>query len=205
MLLVIVITYTPASFTKSTCCVWHNHGCSRRLGLFRQHRKNSQNVKNINPKLLLALGDFSYEKTSTCWLSVMKPIESITKISIGNHEDSDTLLNSYLNQFRLTKQYYSYDTNNVHVLIMSTEEEFEPNSDQYNFVVNDLRNAANNPDIKWIIVNMHNPFYASPNTCKESDCAGNEDYRESIIHCLTNMEWTLFYRVTSTTIKEVIR
>ena len=127
----------------------------------------------------MALGDFSYDKTSTCWLSVMKPIESITKISIGNHEDSDTLLNSYLNQFRLSKQYYSFDTNNVHVLIMSTEEEFEPNSDQYNFVVNDLRNAANNPDIKWIVVNMHNPFYSSPNECKASGCEGDKDFRES--------------------------
>jgi hypothetical protein len=109
----------------------------------------------------------------------MKPIESITKISIGNHEDSDTLLNSYLNQFRISKQYYSFDTNNVHVLIMSTEEEFEPNSDQYNFVVNDLRNAANNPDIKWIVVNMHNPFYSSPNECEASGCEGDKDFRES--------------------------
>ena len=49
---------------------------------------------------------------------------------------------------------------------MSTEEKFETNSEQYNFVVNDLRNAANNPDIKWIIVNMHYPFYSSPNTVR---------------------------------------
>ncbi|MFZ0252456.1 MAG: metallophosphoesterase [Nitrososphaeraceae archaeon] len=179
LLVIVTITYTPGSFQKvlaasdTTMAAAGDWGCSDNT------EKTVQNVRNLNPKLLLALGDFSYDKTSTCWLSVMKPIESITKISIGNHEDSDTLLNSYLNQFRLSKQYYSFDTNNVHVLIMSTEEESEPNSDQYNFVVNDLRNAANNPDIKWIVVNMHNPFYSSPNECKASGCEGDKDFRES--------------------------
>ena len=179
LLVIVTVTYTPASFQKvfaasdTTMAAAGDWGCSDNT------EKTVQNVRNLNPKLLLALGDFSYDKTSTCWLSVMKPIESITKISIGNHEDSDTLLNSYLNQFRLSKQYYSFDTNNVHVLIMSTEEEFEPNSDQYNYVVNDLRNAANNPDIKWIVVNMHNPFYSSPNECEASGCEGDKDFRES--------------------------
>ncbi|MDW0252538.1 MAG: metallophosphoesterase [Nitrososphaeraceae archaeon] len=179
LLVIVTVTYTPASFQKvlaasdTTMAAAGDWGCSDNT------EKTVQNVRNLNPKLLLALGDFSYDKTSTCWLSVMKPIESITKISIGNHEDSDTLLNSYLNQFRLSKQYYSFDTNNVHVLIMSTEEESEPNSDQYNFAVNDLRNAANNPDIKWIVVNMHNPFYSSQNECKASGCEGDKDFRES--------------------------
>ena len=180
MLLVIVtVTYTPASSQKVLAASGTTMAAAGDWGCSDNTEKTVQNVRNLNPKLLLALGDFSYDKTSTCWLSVMKPIESITKISIGNHEDSDTLLNSYLNQFRLSKQYYSFDTNNVHVLIMSTEEEFEPNSDQYNFVVNDLRNAANNPDIKWIIVNMHNPFYSSPNECEASGCEGDKDFRES--------------------------
>ena len=147
-------------------------GCSNNT------EKTVNNAKSMNPQLLLALGDYSYEKTSTCWLNLMKPVDSITKINFGNHEDSDSLLNSYLNHFRLSKQFYSFDINNVHVLTMSTEEKFETDSEQYSFVVNDLRNAANNPDIKWIIVNMHYPFYSSPNTCKESDCAGDEEYRD---------------------------
>ena len=179
LLVIVTVTYTPASSQKVLAASGTTMAAAGDWGCSDNTEKTVQNVRNLNPKLLLALGDFSYDKTSTCWLSVMKPIESITKISIGNHEDSDTLLNSYLNQFRLSKQYYSFDTNNVHVLIMSTEEEFEPNSDQYNFVVNDLRNAANNPDIKWIIVNMHNPFYSSPNECEASGCEGDKDFRES--------------------------
>jgi predicted MPP superfamily phosphohydrolase len=182
LLLLVIVTYAPASFQKvlaasdtsdTSMVAAGDWGCSDNT------EKTVQNVRNFNPKFLLALGDFSYDKTSTCWLNVMKPLESITKISIGNHDDSDTLLNSYLNQFRLTKQHYSFDIKNVHVLTTSTEEEYKPNSDQYNFVVNDLRNAANNPDIKWIVVTMHNPFYSSPNECKASGCEGDKDFRES--------------------------
>jgi hypothetical protein len=179
-LLLVLVTYTPQFLQKVLAASDTSIVAAGDWGCSDNTEKTVQNVKNLNPQLLLALGDFSYDKTSTCWLNIMKPLESITKISIGNHEvESDSLLNSYLNHFGLTKQYYSYDINNVHVLTMATEEEFEPNSDQYNYVVNDLRKAANNPDIKWIIVNMHNPFYSSPNGCKDSDCEGDKEYRES--------------------------
>ena len=180
LLLLAIVIYTPSFFQKinaaseTTMVAAGDWGCSDNT------EKTVQNVVNLNPKLLLALGDFSYDKSSSCWLNVMKPLQSITKISIGNHEhDSDSLLKSYLVHFGLSKQYYSFDVNNVHVLTMATEEEYKPNSDQYYFVEDDLRKAANNPDIKWIIVTMHNPFYSSPNECKASDCEGDEDYRES--------------------------
>ena len=148
-------------------------GCSNNT------EKTVKSANSMNPQLVLALGDYSYEKTATCWLNIIKPINSITKINFGNHEDeSDEDFSRYMSHFGLSKQYYSFDVHNVHVLTMATEEEFGSKSDQYNFVVNDLRKAANNPDVKWIIVTMHYPFYSSPNTCKESDCAGNEESRE---------------------------
>jgi hypothetical protein len=103
-------------------------------------------------------------------------VASITKIAIGNHDDHyDGLADSYLKHYGLSKQFYSFDSKNVHVLTMATEEEFEAGSEQYNFVVNDLRKAANNPDTKWIMVTMHHPFYSSPNECNLSDCQGDEE------------------------------
>jgi hypothetical protein len=180
LLLLVIVICTPAIFQKGLAATGTNivaagdWGCSDNTG------KTVQNVVNSNPKLLLALGDFSYDKTSTCWFGVMKPLDSITKINIGNHDvDSDILLNSYLTHFGLSKQYYSFDINNIHVLTLSTEEKFKPNSDQYHFVVNDLQNAANNPDIKWIVANMHTPFYSSPNECNAAGCEGNENYRDA--------------------------
>jgi hypothetical protein len=136
-------------------------------------------AKSMNPQLILGLGDYSSEKTETCWVNLIKPVDSITKIAFGNHEDGyDGLADSYLKHYGLSKQFYSFDIKNVHVLTMATEEKFEAGTEQYNFVVNDLRKAANNPDIKWIIVTMHSPTYSSPNECSDSDCAGNEELSE---------------------------
>ncbi len=133
-------------------------------------------AKSMNPQLILGLGDYSSEKTKDCWVNLIKPVASITKIAIGNHDDHyDGLADSYLKHYGLSKQFYSFDSKNVHVLTMATEEEFEAGSEQYNFVVNDLRKAANNPDTKWIIVTMHHPVYSSPNECNLSDCQGDEE------------------------------
>jgi hypothetical protein len=142
--------------------------------------KTVNNAKSMNPELILGLGDYSDDETGTCWVNLMKPVDSITKIAFGNHDvEHDGLVDSYLNHYGLSKQFYSFDIKNVHVLTMATEEKFEAGSEQYNFVVNDLRSSASNPDIQWIVVSVHSPFYSSPNACEDSDCAGIEGLRET--------------------------
>jgi predicted MPP superfamily phosphohydrolase len=178
LLLLGIVTYSGAFMKEGHAASGTHIVAAGDWGCSKNTEETVKLAQSMNPQLLLALGDYSYEKTATCWLDLIKPVDSITKINFGNHEDSDNLINAYSNHFGLSKQFYSYDVHNVHVLTMSTEEKFETDSEQYSFVVNDLRNAANNPDIKWIIISMHYPFYASPNTCKESDCAGNEEYRD---------------------------
>jgi hypothetical protein len=136
-------------------------------------------AKSLKPQLILGLGDYSSTETESCWVNLSKPVDSITKIAIGNHDDEhEGLANQYLNHYGLSKQFYSFDIKNVHVLTMATEEEFKAGSEQYNFVVNDLRNSANNPYIKWIIVTMHNPVYTSPNGCSDSSCESDEELSE---------------------------
>jgi Calcineurin-like phosphoesterase len=138
------------------------------------------NIKNLSPNLVLALGDYSYSTTPICWLNIVKPIISITKINIGNHDDqSIILLRTYLINFGLSKQYYSYNIRNIHILTMSTELPFAVGSKQYNFVLSDLKSATRNPSTKWIIVNLHIPLYTSPNTCIESTCTGHKNLRET--------------------------
>ena len=48
----------------------------------------------------------------------------------------------YMNAFGLSKQYYSFDYVNAHVLTMASEITFSKGSAQYNFVENDLKTAA---------------------------------------------------------------
>ena len=104
-------------------------------GCTENTRDTVSNIKNSSANLVLALGDYSYSYTPTCWLNIVKPIKSITRINIGNHDDPNIiLLREYLNHFGLSKQYYSYNIQNVHILTMSTELPFTAGSKQYNFV-----------------------------------------------------------------------
>ena len=136
-------------------------------------------AKSLKPQLILGLGDYSSTETDDCWVNLSKPIDSITQIAIGNHDNEyDGLATSYLNHYGLTKQFYSYDIGNVHVLTIATEEDFKVGSEQYNFVLSDLRNSASDPNIKWIVATMHTPFYTSPNECSAAGCEGDEELRD---------------------------
>jgi hypothetical protein len=136
-------------------------------------------VNNIiakDPKFVVGIGDYYYSDyyneslgggataaAAQCWFKILKPIEQKLRIAIGNHEhDSQSLLNFYMNRFNLTKQYYSFNYQNVHFLAISTEiPSIGIASEQYNFVNTDLAKAASNPNINWIIVYYHQTAYST--------------------------------------------
>jgi concanavalin A-like lectin/glucanase superfamily protein/Big-like domain-containing protein/calcineurin-like phosphoesterase family protein len=129
------------------------------------------NIDSKSPELVLALGDYSYRSTATCWLDDIEPIDSITKINIGNHEDDNSEdYNTYINHFHLGNPYYSYNLNNVHILTMDSDRtSYASGSAQYNFVINDLQSASQNPNIDWIIVNIHQWIYRSSSSNPVND------------------------------------
>ena len=58
------------------------------------------NIQDKKPERVLGLGDYSYAPTATCWLNTINPIETITRINIGNHEnDADEGNSQYMNTF----------------------------------------------------------------------------------------------------------
>ena len=118
------------------------------------------------PELVLALGDYSYNRTSDdCWFKIVDPIDEKMKIAIGNHDHRGIgQLYRYMNHFGLREQYYSFDLQNIHFLALSTEIPFNVTSAQYKFVNNDLSKAASNPNIDWIIAYYHRPMYTLPST-----------------------------------------
>ena len=143
-------------------------------------KSTENNIKAKSPELVLGLGDYSMQPTGTCWFNIIKPTDGITKINFGNHDvESSSLLNSYLNHFHLSGQYYSYNYQNVHVLTMATEVSTSSSSSQYKFVKNDLQKASQDPNIKWIIVSMHKPLYSSPTTCNSSSCQGSSSLQKA--------------------------
>jgi hypothetical protein len=135
-------------------------------------------IVNKKPNMVIADGDFSYQDTADCWFSTIQPINSITKAAIGNHETvSSTLLNQYMNHFGLTSQYYSFNKQNIHFLIMSIQIPYKAGSEQYNFVNNDLQKASTDPNINWIVVAFHrDASYTSPNTFDSGTAAIKDTY-----------------------------
>jgi predicted phosphodiesterase len=124
-------------------------------------KKTVSSIISKNPALLLDLGDHSYQSTGDCWLAIIHSIDGKMKIAIGNHDDeSPPLLNQYMSHFKLSREYYSFNYQNAHFVVLSTEQ--TNSSSQYDFVKSDLARASSNSSIDWIIAYMHKPLYTSP-------------------------------------------
>jgi len=67
-----------------------------------------------------------------------------------------------MNHFNLSRQFYSFNYQNVHFIAISTEVPYEAGSKQYSFVKNDLQESASDPNINWIVVFYHRLAYTSP-------------------------------------------
>src|ERR1051325_8900937 len=78
-------------------------------------------MKRMQPELYLGLGDYSYESSIDCWLDIVIPAGNAFKISLGNHDTGGKLLREYMNEFKLDKQYYSFNYLNAHFIAISTE------------------------------------------------------------------------------------
>jgi predicted phosphodiesterase len=136
-------------------------------------RNTVNNIVSKDPELVLGLGDYSYEDKANCWLQLINPIDHKMKIVIGNHDNrkyatnvtsypSPLLLQQYMDHFNLSKQFYSFNYENVHFIAMSTEAPYDYNSEQYKFVKNDLAETVTNANIHWIVAFYHRLAYSSP-------------------------------------------
>jgi hypothetical protein len=76
---------------------------------------------------------------------------------------STTLLAQYMNHYNMQQQYYAFNYQNIHFLVLSTETDYAVGTPQYNFAKADLQKAASDPSVQWIIVSFHRLMYGSPN------------------------------------------
>ncbi len=137
-------------------------------GCGKNAQETAKNIQSMNPEIVIAAGDLSYEESADCWFEIIQPFKSKTKIAMGDHEYSDTsdgatgIINQYLKPLNLTKTYYSFDMNNVHVTVIDPHVDYGSSSDQYRFIERDLKTASADPKIDWIFVVEHTPMYTSP-------------------------------------------
>jgi predicted phosphodiesterase len=156
-----LLSFFGTSLALTESAFGYNVSAAGDWGCNDNTKKTVSSIINKNPERVLGLGDYSYKNTADCWLVIVDPIDEKMKITIGNHDDeSSSLLNQYMSHFRLSKQYYSFDYQNAHFVVLSTEQ--TSSSSQYAFVKSDLAKASSNSNIDWIVVYMHKPLYTSP-------------------------------------------
>ncbi|HEX5185544.1 MAG TPA: metallophosphoesterase [Nitrososphaeraceae archaeon] len=126
-------------------------------------KKTISNIIKESPELIITTGDHVKESPSAaCWIEMSAPIKDKMKIAIGNHDaESANLYKQIVDYHQLKSPYYSHDFRNIHFISMSTEHPFEEGSSQYEFIKSDLEKIANNPNIDWIVVHQHKPFYST--------------------------------------------
>ncbi len=148
-----------------------NFGAAGDWGCNSNTDNTVSNMDAKNPEGVAGLGDYSYASTGSCWFNRIAPIDSITEITFGNHEDTEGEgLSGYMSHFGLSETYYAYTRDVVRFIVMDTDVADPSDSAQKSFVQSQLQSASTNPNIKWIIVYLHKPFYTSPNSCTSTGC-----------------------------------
>jgi len=141
-----------------------NFAAAGDFGCSTNTQKTIENMQSKDPEIVLTLGDLSYHSTADCWFDMMSPVKDKLMLTLGYHdvEDGQAKMNQYMNSFALEKPFYSYDYNKVHFLVMSAKSVYYKGSEQYNFVVDDLKKASENENVNWIVVSSYGPPYTSP-------------------------------------------
>ena len=165
---------TNSNKTNSTVSGF-NFAAAGDWGCNEMTQRTVNNIQSKVPDVVLALGDFSYQKDTGCWFNIMSPLLNKTRIVIGEHDydtGNSSRLYDYVNKFNLSDPYYSFNYGNVHFLAMSSVIPFSNQSLQYKllrdesqqkqFVSNDLYYASQNKSINWIVVYLYRPMYTSP-------------------------------------------
>ncbi|MFB5600844.1 MAG: metallophosphoesterase [Nitrososphaeraceae archaeon] len=134
-------------------------------------RKTINNILTQHPELIITTGDqVKEEKSANCWIEMSKDIHEKMKIAIGNHDkEYSKIYKQIVDYHNLQNPYYSHNFKNVHFISMSTEHPYEPESKQYQFIKSDLEKASKDPNIDWIVVHQHKPFYSTKQDKDEAE------------------------------------
>jgi hypothetical protein len=131
--------------------------------------------------LLLHAGDIAYTSgKQSVWDDYGRDIEATAAripyaVAPGNHEHYYNF-SGYRHRFDMPRKetsenlWWSFNHGGIHVLSFSTEHNYTVGSEQYNFIVSDLK-GVDRVQTPWLIVQGHRPIYCS--TDDEYDCAVN--------------------------------
>ena len=121
-------------------------------------------VKKGNYDLVVSVGDHAYDDPD-CWISIWDDIKSIFKLgAMGNHEYDDGGLSDYRAFFGLKSKVsgaycLTYKFENTFWLIIDSNKDMDPGSDQHDFIKAELARVRKDSSITWRMAVMHHPWY----------------------------------------------
>eukprot|EP01080_Neovahlkampfia_damariscottae_P001243 gene1243-11332_t len=153
-------------------------------------------------QFIIHQGDLPYAWTEQKWDQWGRMVEPITAnfpymVSPGNHESGNNFT-SYKNRFSKStgvnsksnsNLFYSWNYSWVHFISLSTEHSFEKDSEQINWLKNDLKHV-NRTETPFIIVYQHRPMYSS-----NKNHGSFLKYRQIVEPLLKNVDLLLFGHV----------
>lgn len=120
-----------------------------------------------NYDCVLGVGDNAYNDSSAdSWCTKFKNgLGAKFHTAFGNHEYSESGgISPYKTAFGLDKTYYSFDFQNVHVIVLDTNINMDQGSAQHTFAENDLAAYENNSATDWLIAMWHHPMFGASST-----------------------------------------
>jgi len=127
------------------------------IGTTLNSARTLRNIALADPEVILFAGDLGYTSAEK-WFDFSDFLgKERIHIAIGNHEKDEE--EEYLRHYGVENEFYSFNYENVHFVALSTETAYSQDSEQFNFLENDLSSASVDPDIDWIIVWLHRPMY----------------------------------------------
>ena len=135
------------------------------FGINENSIKTLKNIQSSNPEVILIAGDLG-QSTAKEWIELSEFMDK-NKMYIALGDADLPERNDYLKYSAFNNDYYSFDYQNIHFLVISTNEEKDnelgivSDTVQLDFIIDDLNNAADNPKTDWTIVMLHHPMYTS--------------------------------------------
>jgi len=133
-----------------------------------------------NFSFVIHAGDICYAGTGATdelesiwdlWGKLVEPVAARTPymVAIGNHEEYYNAT-SFQHRFNMPGNetggngnlWYSFDQGNVHWVFVSTQDNYNVGSPQYQWLAQDLAAAqSNRANVGWIVIVTHRPMYSS--------------------------------------------
>jgi len=153
-------------------------------------------MKNIEEddegSMLIHAGDLSYaqkEEVWDTWGELMEQVATTRPYMIipGNWDVRPLAIKPFLNRFKMPlvvpssdsvlNYYYSFNYSLLHVVMLSSYDNYSSSSAQYAWLEADLNNAQKDRNNRpWIIVCFHSPMYTS----SLGHSGGDENFKNSI-------------------------